>query len=358
MSEEKKDDSQKTEDPTPKRREEARKKGQVVTSKEITHWFMVFGASMSVLVASTFYVPKFAQILLHFFERSDVISADAASLHVFYGRVIKEVGMVLLIPLGIMFAAAFIGNVIQNGLLFSTEPMKPKISKISLAKGVGRLFSMKGFVEFLKGILKIVAIGGGCYIITRKTIADPTFFIGMDGIQMLGAMKSQAGYIFVTVLSILILVAALDYFFQYFKHEKELRMTKQEVKEEHKQTEGDPAIKGKLRQIRAERARSRMMAEVPKATAVITNPTHFSVAIKYSSEDMTAPTVVAKGQDHIALKIREVAKEHDVPIMENPPLARALFSGVEIDQEIPEEHYKAVAEVIRYVMKVKRLTTI
>ena len=357
MSDEQKDDAQKTEDATPKRREEARKKGQVVSSKEITHWFMVFGASMAVLVASTFYVPKFSKLLLHFFERSDVISPDSASLHVFYGQVITEVGMVLLIPLGIMFVAAFVGNVVQNGLLFSTEPMKPKLSKISLVKGMGRLFSMKGFVEFLKGILKIGAIGGGCYLITRKTVADPTYFIGMDGLQMLGAMKTQASYIFVTVLSILILVAALDYFFQYFKHEKELRMTKQEVKEEHKQTEGDPAIKGKLRQIRAERARTRMMADVPTATAVVTNPTHFSVAIRYVSDEMTAPIVVAKGQDNIALKIREVAKEHDVPIMENPPLARALFSGVEINEEIPEEHYKAVAEVVRYVMKVKRLTT-
>lgn len=356
MSDDQQDESQKTEEPTPKRQEDARKKGQIVTSKEVTHWFMVFGAALSVLLASPYYLPKLGRLLVHFFERVDVVHMDGPNLHLFFSNITLKTGLVLLIPLGIMFAAALIGNVIQNGIVFSVEPMKPKLSKISLAKGFGRLFSVKSLVEFTKGILKILAIGGGCFLVTKNTISDPTFFIGMEIPQGMVVLKKQGTYIFVTVLSILILVAALDYFFQYFKHQKELRMTKQEVKEEYKQTEGDPVIKSKLKQIRTERARSRMMAEVPTATAVITNPTHFSVAIRYVSDTMNAPVVVAKGQDHIALKIREVAKEHDVPLIENPPLARALYSGVEIDQEVPEEHYKAVAEVIRYVMKLKRVT--
>lgn len=347
------DDSQKTEEATPKRLEEARKKGQVVSSKEITHWFMIFGSALALLLASPIYMRPLAEDLSVFFHGSHIIFSDGENLLDFFRQFLLRIGFWVLIPLSILMVTAFLGNVVQNGFFVSGESLIPKLEKLSPLKGIKRLFSMKSLIEFLKGLLKIGLIGGGAIWITKNTLPPVATFVGIGVDRAMRSLWIQAAYIFVTILALLFFVAAFDYLYQFLSHRKQLRMTKQELKEEYKQSEGDPQIKGKLRQLRQERARQRMMSAVPTATVIITNPTHFSVALRYESTTMTAPMVVAKGQDHLALKIREIAREHGIPLMENPPLARALYAGVDIDREIPEEHYTAVAEVIRYVMKIK-----
>jgi flagellar biosynthetic protein FlhB len=250
--------------------------------------------------------------------------------------------------------AAVGGNAIQHRLLFSAEPIKPHLSKISPAAGLKRLFSKQAIANFAKGLIKLTLFGAVMAALLwpeRHRLAglaatDPAMILPLTRsltLQMLGA-----------VVAILAIIAAADYLFQYRQWFERQKMSFREIKEEFRQTEGDPVVKGKIRQLRQARQRKRMMAAVPKASVVITNPTHFAVALQYE-RGMTAPVCVAKGADLIARKIREVAEQHGIPIVENQPLARALHATVEIDQEIPPEHYRAVAEIIGYVMKLRRV---
>nr|NIR60380.1 flagellar biosynthesis protein FlhB [Gammaproteobacteria bacterium] len=239
------------------------------------------------------------------------------------------------------------------GLVFSTEPIAPKLEKLSLAKGLKRLFSSRSLVEFLKGLAKISIVTAVVVLLLwpeQEVIPNVT---AMTAAQFVGMLQGLAVRILVAVLAVMTVIAVLDFLYQKHQHLKRLRMSKQELKEEFKQTEGDPMIKARLRQIRMERARRRMMAAVPEADVVVTNPTHYAVALKYDPQMTEAPVLTAKGIDSIALRMREVAEQHDVPIVENPPLSRALYDNVELDQEIPPEHYRAVAEVIGYVMRLK-----
>jgi flagellar biosynthetic protein FlhB len=252
-----------------------------------------------------------------------------------------------------LVVAAVLGNVVQHAPVFSAERMKPKFSKISPLKGFKRIFGTMAFVNFGKGLAKLSVVGLVTFFIIwpqrdlllgvmAQDISGFFPFVLQFCIEMMGA-----------IVAVLAFIAVLDFIYQRYDYTKRQRMTKQEVKDEHKQTEGDPAIRAKLRQIRMERGRQRMMAQVPNASVVITNPTHFAVALSYESDAMSAPICVAKGADVIAHRIREVAKENDVPIVENPPLARALYQSVDIDDEVPAIHYKAVAQVIGYVMRLK-----
>jgi len=263
------------------------------------------------------------------------------------------VAVVLLPVFLFLVTAALLAGIVQNGLIFSTEQLKPKFEKISPLKGAKRLFSSRSLTEFVKGILKLAVVGA-----VAATLMIPEFSrieqIPTQSLwDTLGLLYTLAVKLLVGVLAVLTIIAGLDLLYQRLMHTKQMRMSRQEIRDELKQTEGDPMVRGRLRQIRRERAQKRMMAAVPEATVVVTNPTHFSVALKYELDDMAAPMVVAKGADHIAFRIREIARENDVPIVENPPLARVLYDGVEIGEEIPEEHYRAVAEVIGYVLKLK-----
>lgn len=208
-------------------------------------------------------------------------------------------------------------------------------------------------VEFIKGILKLIIVGGIAYILLAPEFDRLEALLQMDVIDLLREIQVLIIRMMIGVVSIMAVIAALDYAYQRYEHLKQMRMSRQEVRDEYKQSEGDPQVKARLRQIRTERARTRMMAAVPQADVVVTNPTHFAVALQYDSESMAAPTVVAKGADDVAFRIRDIANDNDVPIVENPPLARALFAGVDIDQQIPEEHYKAVAQLISYVYGLK-----
>lgn len=343
------DDSQKTEEPTSKRLRDARSKGQVAVSREINTWVLLFGTGLMIALVFPTLMNEMALVFRSFLERPHELLTDRGGLGNVTTDLILEVAAILLLPLAIFMILAIFAGASQTGLNFATKPIEPELSKLSPMKGLQRLFSAKQLVEFVKGILKIGIVGAIGVILLLPEISRLDTLPTMDPAELLKEIQELILRIFIGILAILFVIAVVDVIFQRMQHIKQLRMTKQEVKEEFKNTEGDPQVKGRLRQIRMQRTRERMMQAVPSADVVITNPTHFAVALSYKPDDMEAPILVAKGQDAIAHRIRGVAEENDVPIVENPPLARALYASVDIDQEVPAEHYEAVAKVISYV---------
>jgi flagellar biosynthetic protein FlhB len=348
------DDSDKTEDPTSKRLDDARKQGQVANSREVNNLFMVLALTLSVAMFSGTVAGDIKALVLPFIEAPDRIPTDLGHLTTIGWHFFGILMMAGIVPLILAVFAAFGAGYLQFGLLWSAESIMPSLDKISPLSGFKRIFSMRSLNEFLKGLAKIGIVGSIATAILLPAVRDVHRLIGMEPGQMLAETKSLISHLLFGVLCVIMAITIFDVFYQRFQHMRGLRMSRQELKEEFKDTEGDPLVKGKLRQLRMERARRRMMAEVPKADVVITNPTHYAVALKYDQSSMGAPRVIAKGSDKVALRIRELAKESDVPVIENPPLARGLHAAVEIDQEIPPEFYKAVAEVISYIMKLKR----
>jgi len=344
------EDNEKTEDPTPKRLEESRKKGQVASSREVNHWFMVLAATIAVLLFAPGFFRKFGAVLTRFVEQAGTLAGDEGALFGLLKTSLIDIGWALL-PLFALFVAAALGaGLIQNGLIISSDPIKPKLEKISLGKGVKRLFSIKALVEFAKGLLKITIVGTVVVMVLIPKFDDIAMIASLAMPQVLDLLQSLAARMMIAVLAVISVITVLDVLYQRWEYMKSQRMSRHEIKDEMKQSEGDPQIKSKLRQIRMERARQRMITKVPEADVVITNPTHYAVALAYDAETMAAPRVLAKGVDATARRIREVAQENDIPLVENPPLARALFASAELDEEIPTEHYRAVAEVIGYVM--------
>ena len=352
MSEES-DDAQKTEEPTAKRLRDARSKGQVAVSREINTWVILAGAALMIALLFPTLMSNMTAIMLAFVERPHELLTDVNGVGALMEGLLLEVALLLLFPMAVFMVLALIAGASQTGINFAVEPLQPKFEKISVIKGAQRMFSQKQFVEFLKGIFKILLIGFVGVVLLMPELPRLDTLPAMEMPELLKEIETLVIRVFIGILAVLFVIAIADVIFQRLQHIKQLRMTKQEVKEEFKNTEGDPQVKGRLRQIRVQRARERMMSAVPTADVVVTNPTHFAVALSYKPEDMQAPILVAKGQDFIAQKIREVADENDVPIVENPPLARALYAGVEIDQEVPPEHYEAIAKVISYVFGLK-----
>jgi flagellar biosynthetic protein FlhB len=264
---------------------------------------------------------------------------------------VLSLGGILAPVFAVMVTAALAGHLIQGRPVFSFEKIKPSLSKLSLLAGLRRMFGLEGLSNLVKGIAKMLVVGAAVWtqIWPERNMLESV--LNQTPMGVVGDMNHLLFKVLIAALAALAGIAGLDYFLQRYRFLQRNRMSKQEVKEEYRQNEGDPQIKAKIRQIRQERAKKRMMAAVPEATVVITNPTHYAVALKYEAGKMAAPICVAKGVDALALKIREVAKEHDVPIIENPPLARALHAAVEVDEVIPQEHFKAVAQVIGYVMR-------
>jgi len=302
-------------------------------------------------------IPAMARPAINFLEKyiasPEDIDLSYENFDDFFAGIIKNIVIIFSIPVVITIFAAFISSMIQNGIVYSIEPLIPKLEKISILKGVKKMFSMRSFVEFAKGILKILAIGYITYIIFDMNQAKIVASVDSSLNGIMDGFMHLAFLIILGACILMLLVAIADFLYQKFEYIKSLKMSKKELKEEYKQTEGNPEIKAKLRQIRQERARKRMMAAVPKADVVIRNPTHYAVALSYEQNVMTAPKVVAIGQDLIALNIIKVAEEHDITIVTNRNLAKALYDTAELDEEIPLEHYKAVAEVIAYVYNLK-----
>src|ERR1700712_4040046 len=347
------DSDDKTEDPTQKRLDDAHARGDVAKSQEVNTWFVIAGGT---LVLSTFSGSMGGGILTplrNVLANAGQLHADGAALlslaNLLGTAILGAVG----VPFLMLMIAAVAGNLIQHRLVWSAESLSPKFSKVSPGAGLKRVFGKQAVANFAKGVFKLIALGAVMMAVLWPERHRLESFLRFDPSAILGVTTSLTLHLMGAVVAMLAAVAIADYFFQYRQWFERQKMSLQEIKDEFKQSEGDPHIKGKIRQLRQQRMKKRMMAAVPNASVIITNPTHYSIALSYD-RGMSAPVCVAKGVDNIAFKIREVAKEHDIPIVENVPLARALYATVEIDDEIPVEHYHAVAEIIGYVMGLKK----
>ena len=347
------DSTDKTEEPTQKRLEDALKRGDVVKSQEVNTWFIIAGATLVLMAFSGGMSANLTTTMRGLLANSYDIPLDGPSLPHLFQKIGGEMIAAIAIPFLLLMLAALCGNLIQHQLVWSYESLAPKLSKISPLAGLKRLFSLQALANFTKGLVKLALVGSVLTALMWPERHRLEGLVRSDLSVMLALVQSLALKLLGAVVAIMAIVAAADYLFQYRQWYEKQKMSLRELKEEFKHTEGDPAIKGKMRQLRQTKSRRRMMAAVPKAAVVITNPTHYAIALQYE-RGMEAPICVAKGVDALALKIRQVAAEHAVPVVENPPLARALHATVEIDEAIPPEHYKAVAEVIGYVMKLRR----
>ena len=341
------EDGTKTEDPSQKRLDEALNRGDVVKSHEVNTWFIIAGGTIVLFAFARSMSGDLQTALRGVIANSHRLPTDGRDLMALAALLGLRVFGILAGPFMVLMLAAIAGSMIQHRLVWSVESLRPALSKISPMSGVKRMFSRQALVNFAQGLAKLTLIAPVMASLLWPERARLEGLITVDPAALLEIARSLALRLLVAV------VAGLDYLWQYRQWYDRQKMSLRELKDEFKQTEGDPAIKAKIRQIRQNRAKKRMMAKVPKASVVITNPTHYAVALHYA-RGMNAPICVAKGLDLMALKIREVAQTHAVPIVENPPLARALHATVEIDQEIPSEHYQAVAEVVGYVMRLNR----
>lgn len=353
MAEGAEDKSQKTEDPTQRRLDESEGKGQVPKSNEVNHLFMLVGITLSMLLFGSSLVRGVGGAMLPFLEAPHAIATDASHLRVVVNNLTKELVFLIAPVLAVMVVAALGGNLVQHRLVFSAENMMPKLSKISPWAGLKKLLGLRNFVEFGKSLIKLAIVAAIVLIVLWPEKEKLPQLITADMMALLAIVRDLSLRLLIGIVAIMLVIAIADYMYQRFNHRKELRMSKQEIKDENKQSEGDPQIKARIRGLRLERSRQRMMAAVPKADVVVTNPTHYAIALQYDASEMGAPKLVAKGVDHLAKRIRELATENGIPIVENPPLARAIYATVEVNQEIPGEHYKAVAEIIGYIMKLK-----
>jgi flagellar biosynthetic protein FlhB len=351
---EEQDDSQKTEDPTSRRLDEARNRGQVANSREVNNLLMLGVFSMSVLLFGGTAAGAIYKAAMPFIESPDMVPADFEHLVALGWKLLGVLLAAGAVPLALALIAAIGAGYLQFGLVFSADGIMPKLDKISPLAGLKRMFSARSLAEFVRGLLKLAVVGSVAMFLILPEVAHLNKLIGMEMVQLLGETKALLAKLLIGVVSIVAAIAAIDVIYQRLQHMREMRMSRQEIKDEFKETEGDPLVKGRLRQLRMERTRRRMMAQVPQSDVVVTNPTHYAVALKYDPNSMGAPKMVAKGVDKVAQKIREIAKEHGIPIVENPPLARGLFAAVDVDEEVTPEFYKAVAEVISYIFKLKR----
>ncbi len=351
---ESRDEQERSEEPTPKRLEDAIKRGDVAKSQEVNTWFMLAGATLALFAFGGVAAGQLAQTLAGLLAGAHAIGADGRALTRLSNQLMIDTFIAVGPPLVVLIIAAIGGNLLQHRFLWTTEPLTPQLSRISPAAGAKRLFSKHALVQFAKGIAKIAIVGAVIVGVIAPEFDRITMLLQGDLAITLPVARDLSLRLFIGVVAVMGIVAGLDWLWSRHTWYERQRMSVREIREEYKESEGDPTVKAKLRQIRQLRMRKRMMAEVPKATVVITNPTHYAVALKYEA-GMNAPLCVATGIDTLALRIRKLAEESRVPVVENPPLARALHASVDIGEEVPPEHYKAVAEVIGYVLKLRRV---
>jgi flagellar biosynthesis protein FlhB len=343
----------KTEEPTDRKLTRAREEGQVAQSVELKIWAGLMGALVIVGMMAPGMAGDIKRLLQPFIERPHAFAMDPGALGGTLMRLVVGLALALAMPMALLVAIAVAVSYLQHGFLFVGKRLMPDFSKISPAKGLARIFSVRNLVEFAKSMIKVTVVGALVIWALWSHMNEFANLIAVDLVGQIDYMQHRILSLLMLLMVMVTVVAAADFIYQRWDFNQKMRMSKQEIKDEHKQTEGDPMVKSRLRSLRMQRARQRMMTAVPGADVVVTNPTHYAVALKYDMETMTAPVLVAKGADLIAKRIREVAEENEVAVVENPPLARALFATVELDQEVPPEHYKAVAEVIGYVMRLK-----
>tara|TARA_R110002073_G_scaffold2023_4_gene14190 strand:+ start:2507 stop:3595 length:1089 start_codon:yes stop_codon:yes gene_type:complete len=348
------DESQKTEEPTQKKLDDAREKGDVAKSQEIPGWF-ILAAGLALL---SFIFPSMARnlagALVVYLEQPDAFAVEPHAVLSMMRQTAWHVAVIVGVPILALAGAGFAGHYLQQGMIFTTEKMQPKLSKINPVEGFKRVFGPQGVANFLKGIGKMGLVGLAVFVVLYPKRDLLAGLPALDVSDILVLVRQTSIELMLACLVVYAMIAAADFAFQKQSFMKRNRMSKQEIKDEHKNSEGDPHVKAKLRQLRHERSQRRMMARVPEATVIITNPTHYAVALLYEQGKTSAPICLAMGVDEVALRIREMAEAHDIPIVEDPPLARALFATAELDQEIPVDHFKAVAKIIGYVLSLSR----
>jgi len=344
------DAASKTEEATPRRLEEARKEGDVAKSAELAQTCALAGAFAALVAGGPGMAQHLADQLTPFIAHPESMQTRGAAGVAMARQVMMVAAGPLLMVLGAATLAGAGGNVIQHGFLFTPSKLKPDLSKLSPGQGLKRLFGLDGLMSFLRSLLKVLLVGAVAWWVLAPHASELVGLVGMGPLAILGYGMGLSRSLMMAVLALLAAGSLLDYLWQRQRHAQRMRMSKEELKEDYRQSEGDPRVKARQRQIRMERARRRMMQAVPKATVVVMNPTHFAVALRYKQGETPAPECVAKGMDALALKIREVAEAAGVPIIEDPPLARALYSAVEIDEIIPQQHYEAVAKIIGFIL--------
>jgi len=344
---------EKTEPASPKKRQESRQKGQVAKSMELPAAFILFFTFLSFMIFGGYMKEHLMQLFRSVFYDYLLWDLTIENVTVLLKTLFVQ-SMLLMIPIFLVtMVVAVFSNYLQIGFLFTGDPLMMKFSKLNPIEGAKKIFSMRTLVDFGKSVLKMSMIG---YVVYSSLWGEKSHLLDLASLPLENVFLFTASVTLklgIKIGLVLIVLAIFDYMFQKYEFEKSIRMSKQDIKDEYKKTEGDPLIKGKIREKQRRMALQRMMQEVPKADVIITNPTHFAVAIKYDAKNMQAPTVIAKGTDYMALKIKQIAKEHSIITMENKPLARALYAEVEIGDAIPAEMFQAVAEVLAYVYKMK-----
>ena len=348
---------ERTEQPTPRRMQQAREKGQTPTSRELNTMLMMLIAGASIMLIGPGIVEDFLQMFKQYLNISRENIFDITAMPVMLETAIIDALITLSPFFVLMILASVAGPLMMGGVTFSTQAMAFKWDKLNPITGMGRVFSKKGLVELVKALMKFVIIGSTAIVFLYTKI---NVYLGLGAEPLSQALPHMANLLvwsFLAIASVLVFIALVDVPFQIYDYTQQLKMTFQEIKDENKDTEGNPDVKGRIKNTQREIAQRRMMAEVPKADVIITNPEHYSVAIKYDQENMAAPVVVAKGVDIIAMQIRTIAREHEVPILQAPPLARALHHTTEINDEIPAALYLAVAQVLAYIFKLRTDTS-
>ncbi len=353
MSEGSEDKESKTEQPTPKKLEQALEKGDIINSREVTNFIALVGLTIFSVLITPFFSIKIVENLKFLISNAGTFRRGIL-IFIFSDVVLKT--FLYCTPFFIMvMILPIISNFIQQGqIIFSSEKLSFDLSRLSILKGFQRIFSLKGLMELLKGVVKISIIGVIIYLVISSDIKQlklyQDFYLG----KIISQLHTIIIHIIFYVTLIVLIIAVIDYLYQRYEYFKSLRMTKEEIKDEYKQIEGHPEVKQRIRSLRMQQAQKRILKSVPTANVVITNPQHFAIALKYNMDTMNAPLVIAKGMDLIALKIRGLAEENNIPIVEDPPLAQALYKEGEIDKEIPFHHYEAVAKIISYIYSMKQ----
>jgi flagellar biosynthetic protein FlhB len=344
---------EKTEQPTPRKREDTRKKGEVAKSRELPSVAVLLTGLITLTAFGSYMYSQIQTIMKSAFSLLSLHDLSLADFMVFAERMVASFILAVTPLLAAIFVAAVFSNIMQVGFMFSGELIKPKLSKLNPIKGFGRLFSKQSFMELFKCLLKLAIVGGIAYWTIRGEVKNVPFLGEMETHSIVAYILLAIFKIFIRCTLAMIFLVVIDYAFQRREFEKKIKMSKKEVKDEFKRTEGDPLIKSRIKSIQMQMARRRMMQAVPQADVVITNPTDLAVALKYDSSSMGAPHLLAKGSGKIAEKIKELAAKYDIPILENRDLARSLYSLVEIGEEIPPALYQAVAEVLAYIYRLK-----
>lgn len=346
---------ERTESATPKKREEARKRGQVFKSSDLNAAVILAAGTLVTFATLPHMVSTLRQFSATYLLSRGWYDFTPEYAYFLLGEVMLVMAQLTMPILGATFAAALLVSFVQVGFVFSAEPLAPKLDRINPLSGFKRIFSKRALVELAKSIAKVVITAWIVYATLRGQFEVFPRFVDMDTLAIVKVLSQMIFEMALKVGLVFVIIGVADYFYQWYEYEQSLKMSKYDIKQEYKQSEGDPQLKARQKQVQREYAMRRMMAEVPKADVVITNPTHFAVVLKYEPETMQAPLMTAKGQDFIAQKIREIAREHQVDVVENPPLARTLFYSVEIGAQVPEELYQAVAEVLAFVYRHKRM---